>query len=107
MSSKKSFIDIRISGVLEIVAKDRDDAIRQVRDRIMQEILTEHPSFESTGLPDLWVEWLDSEVEKLVGIEIKQTDEPVYEEINARWTNKQKDSKKDKLDKGGRWGKYE
>jgi len=99
----KSFIDLKLSGTLEIVAKSREDAINQVRDRILKEILIEHPTFESTGLPDLWVEWLDSEVEKLVGIEVYRTDEPIVESIEARWTNIDSKKTRRELLKGGKF----
>lgn len=87
MSERKKFIDLKLSGTLEIIAKDRDDAIRQVRDRIMHEIMVEHPTFEASGLPPMWEEWLDSEVEKLAGIEVERVDEPVIERMNMRWSN--------------------
>ena len=117
MSKRKKFMDLKLSGTLEIIVpksstNPRDDAIRQVRDRIMHEIMTEHPTFEKSGLPPMWEEWLDSEVEKLVGIEVTRVDKPVEEWVNARWSNEEgvtieqdtrRRVKKGGKKTGGRW----
>lgn len=93
------YIDIKISGEYDVLAATREEAAEIVRDRILREILIAHPSFERTGLPPLWEEWLDEEIAKMLGIEIIEieAEEEVEESLDVRWSNI-----RDKpLDKGG------
>ncbi len=83
----ESFIDIRIRGTFEVEAKTREEAAEKVRDRIMEDILVAHPSFESTGLPPIWEAWLDSQSEKMLGIEVVEEDEEIDESLDVTWTN--------------------
>lgn len=90
MSKRKKeprYIDIKISGTYRVLGTDREDVARQVRERILREILNAHPSFEETGLPPLWEEWLDEQTPKLLGIEIIEADKEVEESLDVRWSN--------------------
>ena len=81
------YIDIRIRGTLEVYARTREEAAEKMRDKIMDKILTKHPSFETTGLPAHWEKWLDSTTEKMLGIEVVEEDEDIDEEIDISWSN--------------------
>ena len=81
------YIDIRIRGTFEVYAKTREEAAEKIRDKIMDEILVQHPSFASTGLPAHWKEWLDSTTEKMLGIEVVEEDEDIDEEVDISWSN--------------------
>lgn len=84
---KKHFIDIRIRGTFEVYAKTQEEATEQVRRRIMDEILVTHPSFEETGLPPHWEEWLDEQTGKMLGIEVRSEDDEIIEDLEVTWTN--------------------
>ena len=94
----ESYIDIRIRGRFKVIAKDREEAAELVRNRIYDEILTAHPSFETTGLPSVWAEWLDEQTSLMLGIEVRETDGEIIEDLEVTWTN----IKGGKLNKGGR-----
>jgi hypothetical protein len=83
----RSFIDIRIRGRKVFRASSQEEATQMAREYIMDEIMTAHPSFEETGLPDLWQEWLDSQTAKMLGIEMREKDDDVEEDIEISWSN--------------------
>jgi hypothetical protein len=83
----RSFIDIRIRGRKVVRAKTQEEATQLMREYIMEKIMTAHPSFERTGLPDLWQEWLDDMTPKMLGIEVREKDADVVEDIEISWSN--------------------
>jgi len=93
----ESYIDIRIRGTFEVEADTREEAADKVRDRIMGEILVAHPSFESTGLPTVWKDWLEQKTETMLGIEVIEEDGEINESLDVTWSN----IKDRELSKGG------
>ncbi len=83
----QSFIDIRIRGRMRIFAKTQEEATEEVRRRIMDEILTKHPTFAETGLPPMWEEWLDNMTGRMLGVEVRKKDGPIDEDIEISWSN--------------------
>ena len=84
---KEKFIDIRLRGKFRVKAATREEAAEKVRRRIMDEVLTKHPSFKSTGLPAHWETWLDNESEKMLGIEVEKEGKETDENLHISWSN--------------------
>ena len=95
--NEERFIDIRIRGTFEVYATSREEACDLIRDRIMEEILVAHPTFEQTGLPPVWEQWLEEMTDVMLGIEVVEEDEEVEESLDVTWTNKRGEA----LTKGG------
>ena len=94
----QSYIDIRIKGRMVVRARNREEAADMIRERILEEILTAHPSFGETGLPPVWEEWLEEQSDIMLGVEVREKDDDVIEDLNVTWTN----IKGRKLTKGGK-----